>query len=377
MEAEVGNQRHSPNNPNSGIRLQNSLATNSSQTSGSNSAFLFSTSTPKPTSGVFTSGSFEIRPKLLGLDYLEYLDTRSHLRTYSTLYNPTRPHYFPEVRTCHFNYVRRMASPQIISKARNPRFLESSFWYRRKAKMRLILDLRELNTYLVPIHFKMKSIKNLKTVLQLLHGPSGLKGRLPINSGLPIFSEVPGIHLEGESVHVSGDAFRFVNCPQNIYKSNACTNDSLAGAGSTHIPRRYSNRHYSAIAPRCYNLPLREVGVYVNREKSCLIPTQSLTLLGFVITTIPTHVSNKFDIGESGRVKNLASEILKKFFPIRTLATFLGLLESTRQVIPSAPLRMRLLQMECKQALRIHARKYNSLMSLSPRARRIVTSGRI
>ena len=397
MEAEVGNQRHTPNSPKSETQSQMPRVTNPIQTSENINLPISSHNMSLPTSQLSTSRSLEICPSKLGSNYFQYLDTRSHLRPQITIPYPTRPIIFPRAQStslqlntgqCHQpgdHPITNQGSHSGVQAGKSS--LPEPNLYRPEDGQEMAPDIRSKGHkhLLTPSPFQdgvnQESHNNSST--RALYGSSGPEGCLPINSGFSILPEVSCIQMEGEGIRLSGNAFRPINCPQSFYQSNASTDHSLARTGTTYvsIPGRHSISfglvHDSTILPRSYNLPPFEaLGFQINREKSHLVPTQSLTFLGFVINTTPTCLLS-LTVERVTRVKKLASDILRrKYFPIRTLATFLGLLESTRKVIPSAPLRMRLLQVEYRQALRRNSRKYNSLMSLSAQARQAVISWR-
>ena len=306
------------------------------------------------------------------------------------------PLFFPGLKAHHFNSIQDSAISleinQLLTKgaisvvqAGKSSFMSPIFIVPKKdRKWRLILDLSVINTYLLPVHFKMESIKSLTTILQPEHYMVRLdlkdaylsipfsqsyqrflafkwKEKVYAYQGMPFgLSIAPRVFTKVMRVPIT--RLRELGLHMLVY-----LDDILLVSDSYTTLQSY-------LEATIYLL--EALGLQINREKSHLVPTQSLTFLGFVINTTPTCLLS-LTVERVTRVKKLASDILRrKYFPIRTLATFLGLLESTRKVIPSAPLRMRLLQVEYRQALRRNSRKYNSLMSLSAQARQAVISWR-
>lgn len=95
---------------------------------------------------------------------------------------------------------------------------------------------------------------------------------------------------------------------------------------------------------------LESLGFTVNREKSCVIPTQVITYLGFVIDSTVETLSLPRE--KVVKVKSLCNKAnVTPSMSARHIASLLGTLESCRPAIWQAPLHFRYLQIRLIQAL--------------------------
>lgn len=87
---------------------------------------------------------------------------------------------------------------------------------------------------------------------------------------------------------------------------------------------------------------LESLGFIINTKKSLLIPTQSVTFRGFVISlvdatlSLPTRMLSKIR-------HELRRALVKQTIPLRQIARILGLLSATIQAIVPGPLHYRAL----------------------------------
>ena len=317
MEAEVGNQRHTPNSPKSETQSQKPRVTNPIQTSENINLPISSHNMSLPTSQLSTSRSLEICPSKLGSNYFQYLDTRSHLRPQITIPYPTRPIIFPRAQStslqlntgqCHQpgdHPITNQGSHSGVQAGKSS--LPEPNLYRPEEGQEMAPDIRSKGHkhLLTPSPFQdgvnQESHNNSST--RALYGSSGPEGCLPINSGFSILPEVSCIQMEGEGIRLSGNAFRPINCPQSFYQSNASTDHSLARTGTTYvsIPGRHSISfglvHDSTILPRSYNLPPRGFGL-PNKPREVSPRSHSVPNIPRICYKYDPNVSIKSNSGE-------------------------------------------------------------------------------
>ena len=107
---------------------------------------------------------------------------------------------------------------------------------------------------------------------------------------------------------------------------------------------------------------LESLGFTINQEKSCLIPTQIITFLGFVIDSTVETLSLPQE--KVVKVKSLCMKAtLTPTMPARQIASLLGTLEACRPAIWQAPLHFRHLQIRMIHAL--HANNQNFDVNLT------------
>ena len=108
---------------------------------------------------------------------------------------------------------------------------------------------------------------------------------------------------------------------------------------------------------------LESLGFTVNLEKSCLIPTQIITFLGFVINSTVEALSLPQE-----KVAKVTSLCLKakvtRTMPARQIASVLGTLESCRPAIWQAPLHFRHSQIRMIQALHASNQNFDLIITL-------------
>ncbi|KAI8488054.1 hypothetical protein Bbelb_341720 [Branchiostoma belcheri] len=112
---------------------------------------------------------------------------------------------------------------------------------------------------------------------------------------------------------------------------------------------------------------LENLGFVVNLEKSQLTPSQTREFLGFTICSVKMEVllPDQKVLKIVDRCQNLLS---KGKASLQELASLVGLLSSTSQAVPLAPLHYRYLQKDLRLGLK-KSRHYSSVIRLSPMAR--------
>ena len=108
---------------------------------------------------------------------------------------------------------------------------------------------------------------------------------------------------------------------------------------------------------------LESLGSTVNLEKSCLILTQIITFLGFVIDSTVEALSLPQE--NVVKVKSLCLNAkVTRTMPARQIASVLGTLESCRPAILQAPLHFRHLQIRTIQALHSSNQNFDVIITL-------------
>ena len=110
------------------------------------------------------------------------------------------------------------------------------------------------------------------------------------------------------------------------------------------------------------------LGFTIHPEKSCFVPQQRLTFMGFIIYSVAMTVyptSEKIE-----KIKEACQKLLDSHHPtIRQVASTLGLLISNFPAAKLWPLHFRSLDMDKTDALRINKGNFDSVMQLSEPSR--------
>ena len=112
---------------------------------------------------------------------------------------------------------------------------------------------------------------------------------------------------------------------------------------------------------------LTSLGFLVNKEKSVLIPCQSLTYLGFIVDSVRMTLSlpeEKLDL----IIQDCHRALVQPQILVRDLAKIIGRMSATTQAILPAPLHYRSLQSLKNAALRAEE-SYEAVVALSSAAK--------
>lgn len=112
---------------------------------------------------------------------------------------------------------------------------------------------------------------------------------------------------------------------------------------------------------------LDKVGFIIHPEKSVLLPTQTITFLGFVLNSTLMKVTLTPE--RALKLKNACKNLLAAASPcIRDVAQVLGLMASSFPGVMYGPLHHKFLEMDKTQALKINKGSFDKNMSLSMEA---------
>ena len=242
---------------------------------------------------------------------------------------------------------------------------------------RLIIDLRYLNSCMVPPHFKMEGLFMLPSMVS----QGWLMAKLDLKDAyltIPIAQESRKLlTFQAGPPHQLMQfrclPFGLCTAPFAFSKATKPITQFLRQLGIHLIV--YLDDLLLAAPSReqlLVNLStaiwlLSSLGFLINIPKSITTPTCLLEFLGFVVDTeamtisLPTHKI-------SAIMKDVTRLLQSELLPVRDLACLIGTLVATRPAVWTGPLHYRALQDLKIQTLRQHV-SYQTLISLSPEAR--------
>ena len=237
-----------------------------------------------------------------------------------------------------------------------------------------MINLKALNQFLQPQHFKMEGIHTLRDIVK----PGDWLAKVDLKDA---FFTIP-IHqphrkylrfsFQGEAYQFNCLPFGLTSAPwvftKNLKPAVALlrelgvrlvvyTDDILILAEAKEALR-------NQVEALVYLLEV--LGFIINQKKSIMSPTQSLDFLGLTINTISMVISLPAE-----KLKKIRAEARKMAQEVsaRGLARLLGKMNATTPVLPVAPLFCRHLQRNLSQALNSSAQSYETQVSLSPESR--------
>ena len=112
---------------------------------------------------------------------------------------------------------------------------------------------------------------------------------------------------------------------------------------------------------------LDALGLTISVSKSCLVPSQRIEFLGFMIDSVSMSVG--LIQGKRQKIQDLGSWLLSEVtVPIRKLASFVGSLVAADQSVPRAPLRYKYLEILKNRALVANKGDFDASVTLDCRA---------
>ena len=239
--------------------------------------------------------------------------------------------------------------------------------------IRLILNLKFLNTFVPTTHFKMET---LEVALKLLR-PNMFMASIDLTNSFyhllvrPQDRKFLNFYHDKHYLRFTSLVMGFKDSPRLFTKLMkvplsflrlhygcilVCYIDDILILGPTRAKVALSVAHTANL--------LQMLGFYINFEKSELEPTQSIEFLGFLLDSV--NMSVTLTQAKIEKISALASDILKKpKFSIRSLAQFLGNCVAAFPAVEFGPYHTKELEIEKVQALNNHEWDFEAHMSLS------------
>ena len=291
---------------------------------------------------------------------------------------PTPPHHTSEQVTLIQEELAKLLQKQAIQPVECPSetdFYSNIFLVPKKdGGQRPVINLKALNSFVHPEHFKMEGIHTLKELL----GQGDWLAKVDLKDA---YFAIPIHQTHQKYLHFQFQekAFRFTCLPfglssapwvftktlkpalailrQRGVRMIAYIDDILLIAGS----KDQALDHAQALVHL-----LESLGFIINTEKSVLTPSQTIEFLGLSVSSIDMEL--RLPLAKIKQIRAEARKMMRMAEPpsARTLARLLGKMNSTTCVIPPAPLFYRSLQMAFSNTLETHSQNYEGLVMLLP-----------
>ncbi len=248
---------------------------------------------------------------------------------------------------------------------------------KNEGKIRLILNLKKLNTFLEYAHFKMESIHS---ILQLVTPGSWMASidlkdayySVPISKDSQKYLKFKyGTQLYQFTCYPNGLSF----CPRKFTKIMKVPLSALHSKG--HIVSGYiddffllNDSYYGCMETINATVNLFDnLGFAIHPEKSVFSPTQKLVFLGFIIDSVQMKVYLKNE--KICKIKQEINFVLSNahHLAIESVARILGLMVSSFPGVQYGPLHYRDLEMDKTEALRLNKGDYKSIMGISQKGK--------
>lgn len=241
---------------------------------------------------------------------------------------------------------------------------------------RMILNLKELNKFIVYRHFKMDS---LKTVTDLMT-QGCFMASVDIRDAyytVPIATE----HQKYLKFMWRDKLYQYTCLPNGLASAPRIFTKLLKPVFNVLRQKGYLSSSYiddcylqGASYGECYDnvqetvMLLRELGFPIHNEKSVLIPSQVLTFLGFVLNSITMTV--QLTDSRKEKLKNACLTLVnREKCTVQNVAEVIGLIVSSLPGVEHGPLHYRSLERDKSNALRENKGNFGSSMTLSPSSR--------
>ena len=247
---------------------------------------------------------------------------------------------------------------------------------KKEGRWRPVINLKALNSWVQPQHFKMEGIHTLRELLVR----NDWLAKLDLKDAyftVPIHRDHQKyLRFVVEQVHYQFTCLPFgLSCAPWAFtkvlrpvaaflrtlgvRMIVYIDDMLIMGESPDVVRD----HVTAMVAL-----LEGLGFIVNTDKSVLSPTQQLEFLGLQVSSVDLHLRLPGEKIMQIRVE--ASQLLRaEICTARKLAQFIGRLNATAQAVFPAPLFYRHLQRDLQQTLSQNGQDYNSSLQLSWEAR--------
>lgn len=255
-------------------------------------------------------------------------------------------------------------------------FISTIFLVPKKSGgMRPIINLKPLNNFVETIHFKMET---LQTALNLLQ-----EGDFLVSVDLKdAYFSIP-IHQQhrkylrflwkNQRYEFQCLPFGLKSAPRIFTKCTKPIMSALRSHGHRGIiyidDSLWMGRSARSVEETGFSVVnlFQQAGFQINEEKSSLLPTQSLTFLGYVIDTVKMTVSLPQEKVQQ-ILKEIQNLLLQAHPKIRSVAHVIGLLVSTFPAVYQGPLHYRCLERDKTEALFL-VQSYQGKMKISMESR--------
>ena len=254
----------------------------------------------------------------------------------------------------------------------------STIFVRKKksGKYRMILNLKGLNQHIEKHHFKMDTLWSAVRLMT----PNCFMASIDLTDAyyvVPIAEE----HRKYLRFYWQGCLYQYTCMPNGLSSAPRCFTKLLKPVYSTlrqsgHINVGYIDDSYlqgSDIKECLLNISetqtlFTRLGFVINVEKSCFIPAQQITFLGFVLDSVSMTIALTED--KKAKVKANCKALLPKTnTTITELAQLVGTLVSCLPGVQFGKLHYRNLDIEKNMALRKHKGNYEAQLTLSSTAK--------
>ena len=240
----------------------------------------------------------------------------------------------------------------------------------------MILNLKELNKFIVYRHFKMDS---LKTVTDLMTQACYMAS-VDIKDAyytVPIATE----HKKCLKFRWRDKLYQYTCLPNGLASAPRIFSKLLKPVFNILRQKGYLSSSYiddcylqGATYGECHeNVQetgrlLGDLGFPIHNEKSVLIPSQVFTFLGFVLNSVTMTV--QLTDSRKQKLKNACLNLVnKETCTVQNVAEVIGLIVSSFPGVEHGPLHYRSLEREKSNALRENKGNFGSFMILSPSSR--------
>ncbi|PFX19912.1 Pro-Pol polyprotein [Stylophora pistillata] len=241
---------------------------------------------------------------------------------------------------------------------------------------RMILNLKELNQFIVYWHFKMDSLKTVTELMTQGCFMASVDIRDPYYT-VPIAIE----HQKYLKFMWRDKLYQHTCLPNGLASAPRIFTKLLKPVFNVLREIGYLSSSYiddghlqGASYRECYEnvletvMLLRKLGFSIHKEKSVLVSSQVLTCLGFVLNSIMMTV--QLTDSQKEKLKNACLSLVnKENCTVQQVAEVMGLLVSGLPGVELDPLHYRSLERDKSNALRENKGNFGSSMTLSPSSR--------
>ena len=242
---------------------------------------------------------------------------------------------------------------------------------------RVIINLKELNKFIVYQHFKMDSLKSVTDLM--------IRGCFMASMDTYYTVPIAVEHQKYLKYMWKGKLYQYTCLPNGLASAPRIFTKLLRPVFRVLGQKGYLSSSYidhcylqGASYGECYDniqetvCLLQEIVFPIHNEKSMLIPSQSLTFLGFILNSVTMTV--QLTQSRKEKLKNAYKKLAdKEQCTIQNLAEVIGLLVSSFPGVEHGPLHYRSLERDKSHALRENKGNFGASMTLSQSSRAELT----